>query len=382
MAMTSKKSSSKRSKTKSKWTNKIVKMKTNILKFLQKGYDYFSHYLSIAFVERLLFLPNYIWFSAAVLFIAEILVSILVIRNIRYTEIDWEAYMSEVEGVVNGTWDYSELKGATGPLVYPAGFVYVFMVLYYLTDLGKNILCAQYIFGAIYLFNVILVFRIYHKTLKVPPYALVFMCCTSYRIHSIFMLRLFNDPIAMVFLYIAINLFLNDRWNSGCIFFSLAVSIKMNILLFAPALLLLLLAKFGLLKTIKKLMICAFVQLLLAFPFLMSNPVAYMTRAFDISRVFMYEWTVNWRFLPEHMFLNQRFHISLLLLHICCLIAFFCFKYPRLLILGFIELSWNIYPSTVASSMCLHICHFVMLCALWRAPPPSCNHPKVYIKKE
>ena len=33
------------------------------------------------------------------------------------TEIDWVAYMQEVEGVVNGTYDYVRLKGDTGPLV-------------------------------------------------------------------------------------------------------------------------------------------------------------------------------------------------------------------------------------------------------------------------
>lgn len=33
------------------------------------------------------------------------------------TEIDWTAYMQEVEGVVNGTYDYTKLKGDTGPLV-------------------------------------------------------------------------------------------------------------------------------------------------------------------------------------------------------------------------------------------------------------------------
>lgn len=37
------------------------------------------------------------------------------------TEIDWVAYMQEVEGVANGTWDYTKLRGDTGPLVYPAG---------------------------------------------------------------------------------------------------------------------------------------------------------------------------------------------------------------------------------------------------------------------
>ena len=33
------------------------------------------------------------------------------------TEIDWVAYMQEVEGVLNGTRDYSQLRGDTGPLV-------------------------------------------------------------------------------------------------------------------------------------------------------------------------------------------------------------------------------------------------------------------------
>ena len=34
------------------------------------------------------------------------------------TEIDWRAYMQEVEGVINGTFDYTKLEGDTGPLVY------------------------------------------------------------------------------------------------------------------------------------------------------------------------------------------------------------------------------------------------------------------------
>ena len=75
--------------------------------------------------------------------------------------------MQEVEGVLNGTWNYSELKGDTGPLVYPAGFVYFFGILYYITDCGKNILLAQHIFAGFYLINLALVFRIYSKSKKV-----------------------------------------------------------------------------------------------------------------------------------------------------------------------------------------------------------------------
>jgi alpha-1,3-mannosyltransferase len=39
-----------------------------------------------------------------------------------------------VEGVKNGTYDYAELKGDTGPLVYPAGFVWIYLALYYITS--------------------------------------------------------------------------------------------------------------------------------------------------------------------------------------------------------------------------------------------------------
>jgi hypothetical protein len=45
------------------------------------------------------------------------------------TEIDWVAYMEEVQGVENGEYDYANLRGQTGPLVYPAGFVWIFMFL-------------------------------------------------------------------------------------------------------------------------------------------------------------------------------------------------------------------------------------------------------------
>jgi alpha-1,3-mannosyltransferase len=53
----------------------------------------------------------------AVLFFLEIILNGLIIEKTSYTEIDWKAYMQEVEGVVNGTYDYYELKGDTGPLV-------------------------------------------------------------------------------------------------------------------------------------------------------------------------------------------------------------------------------------------------------------------------
>uniref|UniRef100_A0A8C3BF04 Dol-P-Man:Man(5)GlcNAc(2)-PP-Dol alpha-1,3-mannosyltransferase n=1 Tax=Cairina moschata TaxID=8855 RepID=A0A8C3BF04_CAIMO len=204
--------------------------------------------------------PRYTPLVAACLCLAEGGVNLWVIRRVPYTEIDWQAYMAEVEGFANGTRDYTQLRGDTGPLVYPAGFVYIFLGLYYATGRGADVRLAQYIFAGLYLLNLLLVFRIYCRTNKVPPYVFFFMCCASYRIHSIFVLRLFNDPVAMAILFLAVNLFLEERWSWGCLLFSLAVSVKMNILLFAPGLLFLLLQRFGLLGCIPKLCICALLQ--------------------------------------------------------------------------------------------------------------------------
>ncbi|XP_058920027.1 dol-P-Man:Man(5)GlcNAc(2)-PP-Dol alpha-1,3-mannosyltransferase isoform X3 [Kogia breviceps] len=245
------------------------------------------------------------------------------------TEIDWKAYMAEVEGVINGTYDYTQLRGDTGPLVYPAGFVYIFMGLYYATGRGTDIRMAQHIFAVLYLATLLLVFLIYHQTCKVPPFVFFFMCCASYRVHSIFVLRLFNDPVAMVLLFLSINLLLAQRWSWGCWCFSLAVSVKMNVLLFAPGLLFLLLTQFGLRGALPKLGICAVLQVVLGLPFLLENPVGYVSRSFDLSRQFLFRWTVNWRFLPEALFLHHAFHLALLTAHLTLLLLFALCRWHR-----------------------------------------------------
>ncbi|KAA0718702.1 Dol-P-Man:Man(5)GlcNAc(2)-PP-Dol alpha-1,3-mannosyltransferase [Triplophysa tibetana] len=276
-----------------------------------------------------LFKAEYTFLITTVLWFLEIGINIWVIQRVAYTEIDWKAYMDEVEGVINGTYDYTQLKGDTGPLVYPAGFVYIFTGLYYITDHGQNIRLAQYLFAVFYLITLLLVFRIYHRTKKVPPYVFFFICCASYRIHSIFVLRLFNDPVAMMLLFGAINLFLDGHWTLGSLEFSLAVSVKMNVLLFAPGLLFLLLCEFGLWKALPKLILCAVIQLLLGLPFLLVNPVGYASRAFDLGRQFLFKWTVNWRFLPEEVFLSRYFHLVLLLAHMTTLVLFALKRWKR-----------------------------------------------------
>ena len=76
-----------------------------------------SKYFNVEFLKELLLNPNRSAFVIVGLFVVEIFVNLFIIGKVNYTEIDWIAYMQEVEGVVNGTYDYSQLKGDTGPLV-------------------------------------------------------------------------------------------------------------------------------------------------------------------------------------------------------------------------------------------------------------------------
>ena len=98
-------------------------------------------------------------------------------------------------------------------------------------------------------------------------------------------------------------------------FSSLAVSVKMNILLFAPALFLAYVATKGLVGAVKQVSVCALIQLIVGYPFLSTYPLEYLKGSFDIGRVFLYEWTVNWRFVPEEIFIHRGFHVTLLVAH-------------------------------------------------------------------
>lgn len=321
--------------------------------------NFLIKYVNVKYAKSLLVDPAKLPIVTIGILLAELVLNIFIVQRVNYTEIDWIAYMQECEGFLNGTTNYSLLKGKhnliflmnflfivsnsviycfsvsmfvrdvgamctgdTGPLVYPAGFVYIYSFFYFITNRGQNIRIAQYCFVGIYLLQMYLVLNIYAKSRKVPPYVLIISAFTSHRIHSIYVLRLFNDPVAILFLYAAINFYINGNWTIGSIFLSLGVSVKMNVLLFAPAILLLYIVNLGYWNTFKQLSICAAVQLILGAPFLLTHPLEYLRGSFDFGRIFEHKWTVNYRFLPQEIFEHKYFHVSLLLIHISMLLVF------------------------------------------------------------
>eukprot|EP01032_Pedospumella_encystans_P011344 gene11344-13193_t len=229
--------------------------------------------------------------------------------------------MEEVEGFLDGERDYTKIQGNTGPLVYPAGFLYIFTVLRWATNNGTNIFAAQCIFGVIYILTQAVVMALYAADGWALAIASVLLLLSK-RIHSIYMLRLFNDCIAVLCGYFAILLFTRKNWRTGCFFYSIGVSVKMNMLLYAPGVLLVLLMGTGYVETIVCLSICAGVQLVLGYPFLSTYPKQYLMKSFELNRVFTYKWTVNFKFLPEDVFVAKPLSILLLVLTVIAFVAF------------------------------------------------------------
>ena len=166
----------------------------------------------------------------------------------------------------------------------------------------------------------------------------------------------------------------------------------------------------------------------------------YLSKAFELSRVFQYQWTVNLKFLPEDVFLLKSLSAGLLIATVVTLALFGCKVWTALVtrqgggevvtwgrpmhhlqpsfvaiviltsnFIGIVfartlhyqfyswyfhslplllwhsqlpnvvrvavwlgvEVAFNVYPATTASSLLLQACHVIMISGLYLAPVPA-----------
>jgi alpha-1,3-mannosyltransferase len=85
---------------------------------------------------------------------------------------------------------------------YPAGHVYVHQMLYDFTSQGTNIRSAQGVYAVLYVASLVFTCAVYLQA-GVPNW-IILLLPLSKRLHSIYVLRLFNDCWASVTMQAAI----------------------------------------------------------------------------------------------------------------------------------------------------------------------------------
>lgn len=265
----------------------------------------------------------------------------VITKRVAYTEIDYKAYMEQIEMIkIDKCFDYSQIEGGTGPLVYPAGHVLIYKFMYWITSGMNNLYYGQVAFRYLYLSTLFLQLIIYNY-LQLPPIFVV-LASLSKRLHSIYVLRLFNDSFTTFFIVWTVLLFtagtrlpLRSSYRYLCallgsVTYSFAVSVKMNALLYLPAILLAiyLSCNGNLLKSSFCILSMVLWQVSVALPFLSTYPWEYLHCAFNFKRQFMFQWSINWQFIGEMGFQDSLFQKSLLLSQMLIIIMIIFVAYP------------------------------------------------------
>ncbi|SMN20596.1 similar to Saccharomyces cerevisiae YBL082C ALG3 Dolichol-P-Man dependent alpha(1-3) mannosyltransferase [Maudiozyma saulgeensis] len=292
-------------------------------------------------IKYVIFNPEANLIVMPILLLLESMALKVIISNVKYTEIDYKAYMEQIDMINEGDFNYDNIKGGTGPLVYPAGHVLIFKMMHWLTEGMEHIERGQTAYRYFYLLTLFHQFMIYYK-LSIPPWCVV-LVCLSKRIHSIYVLRLFNDSFTTFFVICSfLGLIRGGTVKSRglkiaictliSLVYSFAVSVKMNALLFFPgfAIGIYYICNGTLLLCLYSMILMIGLQIYVGYPFLKNFSWQYINGAFNFKRQFMYEWSINWQFIGEDGFLSTTFQRSLLLSQIIMLLFVFISKYPTL----------------------------------------------------
>jgi hypothetical protein len=216
------------------------------------------------------------------------MLSLLVFYTISFTDIDYTTYLSQSSLFLQGQRNYTLLYGSSGPLVYPALHLYLYSTI---SMFSLNLAVVQLGFCFLYGLLVLVLVLIYEEVGcnakhscdtsvqttslvdATPGYVanlawLLIPAIFSKRIMSIHVLRCFNDPFGVLLMALCILVLLwdcrtvdvVDSHNSlpkdggtnpgrkkkisknylliSAILFSLSLGVKMNTLLYVPAIVL------------------------------------------------------------------------------------------------------------------------------------------------
>lgn len=193
---------------------------------------------------------------------------------------------------------------------------------------GNDFLRSRLIFFGYYFIIYYILSKIYEEILeKENHYVIGFL--SSYVSLQI-VNRCFNDCFTMLYFYIGLYLLISrNRIVLSTIFFGIALSCKMNVVLFLPGIFYIYIKKKGPIFLISQIILILLIQILMGLPFILTYPLSYLKGAYNVTRVFDLSESINWQFLSLDTFYNPLFHKFLLFTHLFLLICFLIFVYEK-----------------------------------------------------
>ena len=274
-------------------------------------------------------------------------------------EIDFPTFLQAFEKVLNGEFDYANIKGENGSLYYPAGYIYQFSIMYFLYTNGiyyfnfsPNGNFSRFLYIIQFLIQNYILFKIYDVLPKKYRWIKIFLVISIPLKRSIIILK-YNESFAMIPLFFCIYSLMNDqkkRLYYATIYYVIAFSSKANVLLFLPGLLYLFTKIKGPLFALIQLIIIILSQFVIGLPFIIVNATNYFNYSFDFSRTFDQRTSMNWYWIPESIFVNPLFHKVLLGVHLVLLVVFLLFKWEKRWINIFKDLrlnEWSLQMQTI-----------------------------------
>lgn len=113
---------------------------------------------------------------------------------------------------------------------YPAGHVFIHDFLSKMANKGLNLRRVQHIYVLLYLGSLTITCLLYRKAGGIPNYALLLLPLSK-RLHSIFMLRLFNDCWALIMMQTSALAFIYDFNSVGAVLFRCVLVQSMSLVI-------------------------------------------------------------------------------------------------------------------------------------------------------
>ena len=267
---------------------------------------------------------------------------------------DWPAHLHHVEQYyIENTTNYNELMHYHGPCTYPAGFMYLYTPLYLLSN--SSLQLFQVIWALLESLQYIVIYKIIRKV-DLPIY-LSILPILSNRLHLYNVRVVINDFPVVFLMFLTVYMILNKRYTLASLLYSFVLSNKLNFIFYSPAILVVYLGNLGIKSTILQLIIMGISHLLIALPFLIKEPIAYLSNAYDIGRTLLWEKTRAFKFVGRLVYDNKLFHIGLL-----AIIALLLFIYVIRSLYGhFVKIKYSKYQQEelIVNRLNVHVLFFI-----------------------